>query len=356
VIFLFAVRSKRYNLGQVSGYDIVGTFNGSIDTPIDFIKQFGDKSQHLRLWEALAHVVAFFCGVWYLIDTKGVTDCHNNSFMFLMLLSIVAYFLCMSAEVYDGWNAKFIQNQTADGEKTVTLEQSPTTTQRLAVWITVVSVTNFIFTVLRLDRSHTDGIVCDGGTNAILAMVFFLSVIIMVVYIGSYTAPTSMYRLAQKRPNTVVSWLGFISFVLVAVQYGTYETSGKDTATAIGEYTGKNFCKLLVCGSHNSTIIAPCLENIQSYVTDDTVGNNYLMAHFGILAVMAVGTLCVYLFIIMPLNTKYRIDNTEEERTHQEVYNTTALRPANDSAGLARNRLTGDGTKPYTSVSTLQFV
>jgi hypothetical protein len=350
VVFLYAIRLKRKTLAQFGKYRLVGTFNASLDLKDSFFRKYGPVSQHLRTWEVIGHLVTLVSVGWFLGDNKGLGKCGDESFQILMTIGITSYFICFVAEAWDGRKGVYVDTDSKNTE-TVPVEYSPTTAMALAAWVTFVAVINFGLTIARLHRAHMKDIVCPPSANATLALLFFLSTVIMVTYIGSYTVPNSRYRLVAKNPNTLVAIAGAVAFIMVVTQLGVYNTSGLKVSTYNHEYTGRRFCTFT-----NGTVAVTVDDTTTTFPkhAEDADGDGLLVAHGVTLIMMFFGTAFITFFVKKENATFMK--KQEADRLVPRVAYPSGLRPADGASSLTRNRLTGDGKKPYASVSTLQFV
>jgi hypothetical protein len=160
-----------------------------------FEKMFSHRDQHLRMWELLGHVTALVSSIWFIGNNEGLTKCGDEAFQSLMIVGITAFFISLSLEVFDG----VTETQRKWGARPTPVADVPfgkSTAMGLAVWVVVVAFVNFCITVARLHRSHMKGIQgCQSGANILLALLFLLSMLVMVAYVGSYTSPNTVYRL-----------------------------------------------------------------------------------------------------------------------------------------------------------------
>ena len=351
VVMLFALRLKRIDQGHIAGYDIVGVFNGRFKN-FKFVTEFGKKDHLLRTAEFIFHVLAIISSLWFLINNQGLSECHDAVFSAMMTVCFVAYYLCFSSELIDGLlPGQYIKKRPAPiAVDPKDLKQTENVTFVLAGVVIFLATVNLGFVFARLHHSHLSDVQCHDSVNILLSILFLLSMVTWVSYSGTFVSPNAHYRLSRWHPNTVPAFSALVSALVVTYQFAVYENSATVPSTLTPhDYTGKQFCILV-----NATI-TPGTPSYYNTMEDKT-GDFLLEAHFWTLLLLSVGVA----FIKRALSTFRYEDFTEaadaSEPSRTIGYTNTGLRPNTSASTLAHNRLAGDDKKPYTSVSTLQFV
>jgi hypothetical protein len=357
VVMMFTLRLKRIDQGHIAGYDIVGVFNGEFKN-FAFLAEFGHRDQLLRMGECFFHVVAVVSSMWFLFNNGGLSECHDATFTFMMTVCFVTYYLCVLCEVIDGClpGHHVPRESKAHPVDPKDTEQSQTVTVILATVIVGLAVVNLGFVFARLHHSHLSDVACDPSVNILLSIMFLLSMVTFVSYSGTFVSPNAHYRLSRWHPNMAPAFSALVCVLIVIYQYAIYENSaGPAIPSQPLDYTEKHFCLIRGATLVDTVGTTPTMQYLP--YSEDKTGDALLEAQFWTLLFLSIGVYFIKRGLSATFEFNPAVKGEPPAGPRDPIgYVNTGLRPNTSASTLARNRLAGDGKKPYASVSTLQFV
>ena len=377
VIALFGLRLKRIKLENIDGEGntVPGVFGGKIKANhrLSWLPDYFDAQNLNRGFEFVFHVIAFIAGISFLASNGGSLTsekCDGDFNSRFLIAGLSAYYLSFFVEVLDGFFASPVADSTGPhvGFKNM-----------LNNWIASLATLGLFgiaaLSFLRLGRAHNTGLHVQCKHDA--SVITFTLAATVLGFISMVTIRTDegekgRSMTEQFTQNTYGWGFSMLTLALLFTSYSYKDQVHFYDATPVNITSNHTINLITVPAAElSSTLCAYIKDN--KWAKDET-SNDYLYYQLILVCVFGAGWFIVTtIFVIYGTGTTHRqkaaavvqaADATDDDDDGGRVivagggggYNALARPKRNASDGLARNRLTGDGKKPYTSVSTLQFV
>ena len=366
VIALVGLRLKRIKLKDErgGGTSVVGVFGGKLHDGNEIktlLKDYLDAENMNRGLEYVGHLVAVIAGFSFL-GSNGFeftsAKCDGDFNSFALIFAVIAYYCSFLAELADGLTAPAVSHPVHERTDDLMKHMFKNTYASLTtLGLFGIALLSF----LRLSRAHDTAEHVKCKHNAVVITLTLAATVLGFVTMVTIRVKQTRTKLQQLTANTFGWGFTMITLVLILMSY-----SHRDQVTSYAELDITTNTSGVV---NTTTVPAKDLNStLCAYIKDgewvkDTESDDLLMAQLILVALFGVGGAILAAIFKMAGTASAKVvpGSAEEEDRFQgkrpadgRAREAPFLRPPAD--GLARNRLTGDGKKPYTSVSTLQFV